>query len=352
MTLTVRRATPADHEAVARVYTLARPGNPATASLLLAADAAQAEEGATHARWLAELGGEGMNGGEVIGAAEIMEPLGSRSPGSFWLELAVLQEARGQGAATLLYRALARELALLALTLPLRLKVLVSEANPVALRFAAKHGFSEVERFWDRTLELRQFSALRHARPLPEGVELVTLEQFAARVPDVVAALHPLYEQARADLPRSPGEIYTPMPPSALTGWLSHLDPALFTLALRGDVPVGFTALEPSGATGPADPATGNTGLLTARSGLAHDPAKYELMIAMTGVARAERNRGLARALKVGSMEAARLAGWAVIRTSNHSGNMGMLRVNDALGFGREPARLGLLREVAVGGYV
>ena len=347
MTLTVRRATPADHEAVARVYTLARPGNPATASLLLAADAAQAEEGATHARWLAELGGERMNGGEVIGAAEIMEPLGSRSPGSFWLELAVLQEARGQGAATLLYRALARELALLALTLPLRLKVVVSEANPVALRFAAKHGFSEVERFWDRTLELRQFSAARHTSPLPEGVELVTLEQFAARVPDVLAALHPLYEEARADLPRSPGESYTPMPPSALTGWLSHLDPALFTLALRGDVPVGFTALEPSGVTGPTD-----TGLLTTRSGPAHDPAKYELMIAMTGVARAERNRGLARALKVGSMEAARLAGWAVIRTSNHSGNMGMLRVNDALGFGREPARLGLLREVAVGEYI
>ncbi|MGY2895482.1 N-acetyltransferase family protein [Deinococcus sp. UYEF24] len=340
MKVTVRPATPADHQAVARVYTLARPGNPATASLLLAADAAQAEVGAAHARWLAE------QDGEVIGAAEIMEPLGSRSPGSFWLELAVLREARGQGAATLLYRAMKAELAL---HLPLRLKAVVSEANPVALRFAQRRGFAEVERFWDRTLELRHFNALRHTRPLPEGLELVTLTQFAARVPDVVAALHPLYEEARADLPRSPGEAYTPMPPSALTGWLSHLDPALFALALRGDVPVGFTALEPSGATGPADPATGNTGLLTARSGPAHDPAKYELMIAMTGVARAERNRGLARALKVGSMQAAKQAGWAVIRTSNHSGNMGMLKVNDALGFGREPARLGMLREVAVG---
>ncbi len=348
MSLTVRPATPADHEAVARVYTQARPGNPATPAVLAGMDAAQAEVGATHARWLAE------QGGEVIGAAEIMEPLGSRSPGSFWLELAVLQEARGQGAATLLYRALARELALLAPGLTtshtaLRLKAVVSEANPVALRFAQRRGFAEVERFWDRTLELRHFNALRHARPLPKGLELVTLTQFAARVPDVVAALYPLYEEARADLPRSPGEAYTPMPPSALTGWLSHLDPALFALALRGDVPVGFTALEPSGATGPADPATGNIGLLTAHSGPAHDPAKYELMIAMTGVARTERNRGLARALKVGSMEAAKQAGWAVIRTSNHSGNMGMLKVNDALGFGREPARLGMLREVAVG---
>ena len=100
----------------------------------------------------------------------------------------------------------------------------------------------------------------------------------------------------------------------------------------------GFTALVPSGATGPA-----NTGLLTARPALGGDPAKYELMIAMTGVARSERRQGLARALKLASMAAAKQAGWAVIRTSNHSGNMGMLRVNDALGFGREPARLGLL---------
>lgn len=335
MTLTVRPATPADHETVARVYTLARPGNPATAALLAAADAAQAEVGATHARWLAELEGQ------VVGAAELMEPLGSRSPGSFWLELAVLEEARGQGAATLLYRALSRELAL---HMPLRLKAVVSEANPVALRFAQRRGFVEVERFWDRTLELRHFGAARHPRPLPQGLELVTLENFAARVPDVVAALHPLYEEARADLPRSPGETYIPLPPSALSGWLGHLDPALVTLALRGDVPVGFTALEPSGATGPT-----NAGLLTAHSGPAHDPAKYELLIAMTGVARAERNQGLARALKVASMEAARQAGWAVIRTSNHSGNMGMLKVNDALGFGREPARLGMLREVAAG---
>ena len=108
-------------------------------------------------------------------------------------------------------------------------------------------------------------------------------------------------------------------------------------VALRAGVPVGFTALEPSGATGPV-----NTGLLTVRPGPPHDPDRYELMIAMTGVARAERRQGLARALKVASMVAAREAGWAVIRTSNHSSNLGMLKVNDALGFGREPARLGM----------
>ncbi len=335
MTLTVRPATPADHQAAAQVYTHARPGNPATAETLAAEDMAQAQAGATHARWLAELDGQ------VIGAAEIMEPLGSRAPGSFWLELAVLAEWRGQGAATALARALKAELKAHA---PTRVKAVVSEANPVALRFAQKHGFVEVERFWDRTLELSGFDASRHARPLPGGIELVTLKQFAASVPDVSSALHPLNEEARADLPRAPGEVYTPLPRSDMAAFLAPLDPDLVFLAVRDGVPVGFTALQPSGATGPA-----NTGLLTARPALAHDPATYELMIAMTGVARSERRQGLARALKLASMEAARRAGWAVIRTSNHSGNMGMLRVNDELGFGREPARLGMLREVAVG---
>ena len=288
MTLTVRPATPADLEAVARVYTLARPGNPATPALLAAGDAAQAGAGAVYARWLAELGGE------VIGAAEIMEPLGSRAPGSFWMELAVLQEAWGQGAATLLARALKTELAQHS---PRQLKAVVSEANPIALRFAQRHGFTEAERFWDRTLELEHFDDARHARPLPEGVTLSTLETFARTVPDVAAALHPVNEEARADLPRAPGEVYTPLPPSDMAAFLAPLDPALFVLALRGDVPVGFTALVPSGATGPA-----NTGLLTARSGPPHDPDRYELMIAMTGVARSERQQGLARALKLASM--------------------------------------------------
>ena len=176
MTLSVRPATPADHQAAAHVYTHARPGNPATAALLAAEDIAQAQAGAIHARWLAEVGGQ------VIGAAEIMEPLGSRAPGSVWLELVVLTEWRGQGAATALARALKAELSLHA---PTRIKAVVSEANPVALRFAQKHGFAEVERFWDRTLELSGFDAARHARPLPEGIELVTLKQFTASVPDV-----------------------------------------------------------------------------------------------------------------------------------------------------------------------
>jgi mycothiol synthase len=310
MTVQVRPATESDLEAAARVYTLARPGNPSTAEILKAEDAAQAAVNAVHFRWLA------LQGSEVIGAAELMEPLGSRQPGHFLMELTVLESARGQGAGTLLYKTLVHQLAV---HQPRQLKAIASEANPVALRFAQKHGFAEVERFWDRTLSLENFDAARHARSLPEDIELLTLAEFAAYTPDVVLALHPVNEEARADLPRAPGEVFTPLPRSDMVHFLAPLDPNLVLLAVQHGRPVGFTALVPSGTPG-------------------------ELMIAMTGVLRLHRRLGLARALKIAAMIGAKEQGWAVIRTSNHSSNVGMLSVNDALGFGREPARLGIVK--------
>ena len=64
----------------------------------------------------------------------------------------------------------------------------------------------------------------------------------------------------------------------------------------------------------------------------------------MTGVRRAARGQGVARAVKLASLRAAQAAGWGRVRTTNHSSNLPMMRVNDALGFGREPARLGMLK--------
>ncbi|GGJ84127.1 GNAT family N-acetyltransferase [Deinococcus aquiradiocola] len=329
MTFTVRPATPQDLPGVADLYSADRPGNPATPAILRGMDEAQALAGAAHARLVA------VRDGQVIGAAELLEPLGARAPGSFWLELVVRQGARGQGVATRLASALRAALEPHA---PTRLKVVVSEANPVALRFAQRHGFHETERYWDRTLPLAHFDAARHARPLPPGMTVTTLTEYRRSVPDADARLHPLYEEARADLPRDPGETYTPLPLEHLTAFLAPLDPDLVFVARHGPDPLGFTALEASGALPPT-----RTGLLTPAPAVPNAD-RYELMIAMTGVLRAHRGQGIARALKLASMTAARDAGWAVIRTSNHSGNLGMLRVNDALGFGREPARLGLLR--------
>lgn len=306
----LRPAGPDDRPAVAQLYTLARPGNPATPAILAAEDAAQAAQGALHGRWVA------VQRGQIVGAAELLEPLGSVGSGRHWMELVVHPGARGRGVGAALYRVLNDTLAP---HQPSTLKAVASEANPSALRFAAGRGFAEVERFWDRTLALTGFDPAPLLRPLPPGLALETLAEYRSATSDPYAALHPLYEEARADLPRAPGETYRPLPRSALEAFVGGLDPRLVLLALQDGVPVGYTALEPSGAPG-------------------------ELVIAMTGVARAARRLGLARALKLEAMARAKTLGWAVIRTTNHSDNAPMLSVNDALGFSREPARLGLVK--------
>ena len=53
----------------------------------------------------------------------------------------------------------------------------------------------------------------------------------------------------------------------------------------------------------------------------------------MTGVARRARGRGVARALKLAQIRAAREAGLERIRTQNDVANVAMRRVNERLGY-------------------
>jgi len=95
-------------------------------------------------------------------------------------------------------------------------------------------------------------------------------------------------------------------------------DGAISVLAYDGDEPAGLALLLP----------------------LADD----EYLNALTGVLPAYRGRGLARALKVVSGEAAREAGRRYLVTNNNARNAPMLAVNDALGFERESGILHLRR--------
>ncbi|MFC4454668.1 GNAT family N-acetyltransferase [Deinococcus sonorensis] len=308
--MTVRPFVRGDAEAAARVYTRGRPGNPATAATLLAEDDRQRQAGATHARWVSE------REGQIVGVAEWLEPLGARRPGSVWLELAVLPEQRGRGLGAALYDTLGTAMQ------PLNLRVLravASEANPVALRFAERRGFVEEQRFWDRTLDLAAWTD--DAAPLPD-LQCLTLPELPAAVPNWEAQLYHVYQQARQDLPRPEGEPFTPQTLEQFRhDWLqgAPVRPQDLMVAIREGVVLGFTALEDSGEPG-------------------------EQVVAMTAVARAARGQGVALALKRASIGQARRSGVQRIRTSNHSQNLPMLRVNDRLGFTREPARLGLVR--------
>jgi hypothetical protein len=55
----------------------------------------------------------------------------------------------------------------------------------------------------------------------------------------------------------------------------------------------------------------------------------------MTGVARSERGRGIALALKEAQIAGAKAAGWKRLRTQNDLANAPMRRVNEKLGYER-----------------
>ncbi|AWN22163.1 hypothetical protein DKM44_02025 [Deinococcus irradiatisoli] len=316
MTFTVRPFEPGDAAAAAQVYTLARPGNPATAEGLLHSDQMQRQAQAHAARWVA------CQGQQTLGVAEVLQPLGSAAAGAFWLELAVREEARGQGMGGALYRAAHADLQAWARTSPVTsVRVVLSETNPIALRFAFQRGYAEDVRYWDRALILEGWNGQRFGREVA-GVAFSDLPSFQAAFPDWEAALHAAYQDARADLPRPAGEAYRPITREVFREWvLGDPDflPQGLHLAHRGGDVLAYTSLQRAATPG-------------------------DLIVGMTGTRRAERGQGLATALKVRSLLWAQADGHRRVLTTNDSRNLPMLAVNDRLGFGRQPARIGLVR--------
>ena len=104
--------------------------------------------------------------------------------------------------------------------------------------------------------------------------------------------------------------------------------------------------------------------LLAEASALALDPARENAYVGMsllykhtalpdvlkqsfTGVLPDYRGKGIALAMKLAGIERARAMGYREIRTENDSLNAPMLRINEALGFQREAARLTFERRLA-----
>ena len=83
-------------------------------------------------------------------------------------------------------------------------------------------------------------------------------------------------------------------------------------------------------------------------SGLEEGSAPDKLSTGLTGVMRDYRRRGVALALKVRAASYAREAGFRSISTHNHTTNRVMLSLNEALGFVREPAWIGLKKDLEV----
>jgi GNAT superfamily N-acetyltransferase len=196
------------------------------------------------------------------------------------------------------------------------------ENRPRSLSFLERRGFGLRNRRWEARLLLERAHLERLAeaqrRLADQGVRVVTMADEQRRGSEqMVRDLFELEQRAARD---EPG--YDPEGAMQFDQFVaneldqaSRVDDGSF-LAYDGSRLVGVSRLMRE----PSEPTSLNVGF--------------------TGTDPDYRGRGVAMALKLRTLEYARERGFEQIRTQNDALNVGMLHINDELGFEREPAWL------------
>ncbi|ACO46992.1 GNAT family N-acetyltransferase [Deinococcus deserti] len=316
MNITVRPVHDTEWDAAARAYTAALPHDPISGHELRKRDEEQRAWGYVAGVMVAV-----DAGGEVVGSASYFQDPGAYHPQRFTLEFAVVPQAQGQGAGAALWNAL--DLCLCKAGAQ-SVRVLAREDHPVAPGFLTRRGFVGDKRYFTSSLNVTTFDDAPYKalddRLALLGVRILSLADLReARVPDLSRRLHALMSDVRGDVPRA--EPATPLSfrvfEEAVLGDPGLL-PDAYLVAGHGDTLIGQTVLFRSGAS-------------------------PDLLTGLTGVSRDWRGKGVATALKVAAIRAARTLGAALIRTDNASDNAPMLAVNDRLGFVRDPASVSFM---------
>jgi GNAT superfamily N-acetyltransferase len=208
---------------------------------------------------------------------------------------------RGRGAGTTLYSAIsdwARERRLETL------EAVLADNDPNSLAFAERRGFTEERREKGVALDLTAIEP-PPVEP-PPGVEIVS---WAER-PEAARGMYEVAIEAFPDVPGWENELMEPF-----EGWLAHDmtgsgdRPEATFVALAGDEVVGYAKFSLTDA----QPTTAH-----------HD---------LTGVKRAWRGRGVARALKATQIAWAKANGYEELRTRNDERNAPIRKLNKEFGY-------------------
>jgi GNAT superfamily N-acetyltransferase len=245
--------------------------------------------------------------GEVAGAAHAYTAAFTDVPGA---AIYVFPEHRRRGAGSALFRALSAWLAELGAT---EARAGVDEDDPESLAWARQRGFVEVSRECLLELDLRELEA--PSVDPPPGIEIST---WAER-PDVIRGIYDVVCEAWPDIPGTEDEHVEPY-----DEWFAnHMQGA-------GDRREGtFVALADEEVVGYAKLTFGK---------LRPETAFHDL----TGVKRAWRGRGIARALKRAQIAWAKANGYERLETTNELRNEPIRRINEELGYRPAPGRIRL----------
>jgi mycothiol synthase len=201
------------------------------------------------------------------------------------------------------------------------------ESKPESIAWLERRGFTEIQRYWESRLEVASFDFAAFStavdRAARQGITFTTL---AEEGPDDVEVRRRMYELDR-DIMRD-----VPMPePITDTSYEAFVKgtfdnpnfmPEAWFLAKDGGAYVGLSNLWKSQEL---------------------DDVYYQ---GLTGVLREHRGKGIAMALKMVGLELVRSRGIREVRTWNNTRNRPMLRINEAMGFQKQPVWIEFAREL------
>jgi len=260
-------------------------------------------------RFVAEMGGQ------VVAYGQYDQDEGMYHPDKYQLEITVDPGCRRQGIGSVLYDHIAASLAPLD---PLAYWINVREDITDGLRFVARRGYAETMRTWENHLNMASFDPAPFDGTIENveasGIALRTFAELRAEEPAFFDKLYDMIDEVHHDVPSVDPATSVEREP-----WIErvknhpNLMPDGYFIAVDGDRYIGLSTLFRSEA------------------------ADF-LYTGLTGTRRAYRRRGIALALKLKALAYAGSIGCPLVKTWNASTNTGMLAINQALGFKKQPA--------------